>query len=108
MPLSTLDNPLLIALLLLIGVVIPVLGNLCPEKVSFLPSMRYYAGNWATSQWLFRKDTGAEAKLDTRRSRAGAGSWSSSWRKLYGRETAELLHGQGARLPLDALATAAR
>jgi hypothetical protein len=26
--------------------------------------MRYYAGNWATSQWLFRKDSGAERKLD--------------------------------------------
>jgi hypothetical protein len=26
--------------------------------------MRYYAGNWATSQWLFRKDSGAEEKLD--------------------------------------------
>jgi hypothetical protein len=26
--------------------------------------MRYYAGNWATSQWLFRREGGAEAKLD--------------------------------------------
>ncbi|MEA2494149.1 MAG: hypothetical protein QOJ29_2060 [Thermoleophilaceae bacterium] len=63
-PLSTLDNPLLIVLLALIGVVIPVLGNLFPEKISFLPSMRYYAGNWATTVWLFRKDTDAERKLD--------------------------------------------
>jgi Transmembrane protein of unknown function (DUF3556) len=46
-------------------VAIPVLGNLRPEKISFLPSMRYYAGNWATSKWLFRKDTAAERKLDT-------------------------------------------
>ena len=28
--------------------------------------MRYYAGNWATSQWLFRKESGAEEKLDRR------------------------------------------
>jgi hypothetical protein len=28
--------------------------------------MRYYAGNWATTQWLFRKGSGAEAKLDER------------------------------------------
>ena len=27
--------------------------------------MRYYAGNWATTQWLFRKDPAAEAKLDS-------------------------------------------
>src|SRR4051795_347488 len=63
-PLSTLDNPLLIVLLALIGVVIPVLGNLFPDKISFLPSMRYYAGNWATSVWLFRKEPSAEQKLD--------------------------------------------
>ena len=65
-PFSTLDNPLLIVLLALIGVVIPVIGNLFPEKVSFLPSMRYYAGNWATTVWMFRKDTEAEKKLDER------------------------------------------
>ncbi len=42
-----------------------MLGNLRPDKISFLPSMRYYAGNWATTQWLFRKGSGAEEKLDT-------------------------------------------
>ena len=65
-PLSNLDNPLLIVVLALIGIAIPVLGNLFPEKISFLPSMRYYAGNWATSIWLFRKDTDAEGKFDER------------------------------------------
>jgi len=63
-PFSTLDDPLLIALLLLIGVGMPVLGNFRPDLVSFLPSMRYYAGNWATSQWLFLKGSMAEEKLD--------------------------------------------
>ena len=63
-PFSTLDDPLLPAILALTCVGLPVLGNLRPDLVSFLPSMRYYAGNWATSQWLFRRDTGAEAKLD--------------------------------------------
>ena len=42
-----------LAIGLLVG---PVLGNLRPDKVSFLPGMRYYAGNWAASLWLFRKD----------------------------------------------------
>jgi hypothetical protein len=65
-PMSTLDSPLLIVVLALIGVVIPVIGNLFPEKISFLPSMRYYAGNWATTVWMFRKDTEAEKKLDER------------------------------------------
>lgn len=63
-PLDTLDSPLLIACLLTIGVALPVLGNFRPDLVSFLPGMRYYAGNWATSQWLFSKDSGAEEKLD--------------------------------------------
>jgi hypothetical protein len=65
-PLSTLDDPLLIVLLASIGVAIPVIGNLRPDLISFLPSMRYYAGNWATSLWLFRKDTKAEETLDER------------------------------------------
>ncbi len=63
-PLGNLDNPLLIVLLALFGVVMPVVGNLRPDKISFLPSMRYYAGNWATSMWLFRRDTDAEEKFD--------------------------------------------
>jgi hypothetical protein len=47
----------------------PVLGNIRPDKVSFLPAMRQYAGNWATATWAFAP--GAEAKLNrvTRSSR---------------------------------------
>jgi hypothetical protein len=63
-PWSTLDDPLLLVILGLVCVGLPLLGNFRPDLVSFLPSMRYYAGNWATSQWLFRRDTGAEDKLD--------------------------------------------
>ena len=63
-PFSTIDDPLLLVILALVCIGLPVLGNLRPDLVSFLPSMRYYAGNWATSQWLFRRDTGSEAKLD--------------------------------------------
>jgi hypothetical protein len=62
-PLSTLD-PLLLAVILVVGVLIPILGNLFPDKFSFLPAMRYYAGNWATSKWMFRKSTDAEGKFD--------------------------------------------
>jgi hypothetical protein len=63
-PFSSIDDPLLLAILAVTCVGLPVLGNLRPDLISFLPSMRYYAGNWATSQWLFRRDTEAEAKLD--------------------------------------------
>jgi Transmembrane protein of unknown function (DUF3556) len=64
LPFSSIDDPLLMVILALVCVGLPVLGNLRPDLVSFLPSMRYYAGNWATSQWLFRRDSGAEEKLD--------------------------------------------
>ena len=70
------------------GVVIPIVGNLWPEKVSFLPAMRYYAGNWATSLWLFRKDSGAEEKLDERVDKV-ARATVEQLAKLYGRDTAE-------------------
>jgi len=67
-PWSSVDDPLLLVVLALTCVGLPVLGNFRPDLVSFLPSMRYYAGNWATSQWLFRRGAGggegAEDKLD--------------------------------------------
>ena len=40
----------------------PVLGNLRPDLVSFLPAMRQYAGNWASAMWAFAP--GAEEKLN--------------------------------------------
>jgi hypothetical protein len=40
----------------------PVLGNLRPDLVSFLPAMRQYAGNWASALWAFAP--GAEEKLN--------------------------------------------
>ncbi|MUL45851.1 DUF3556 domain-containing protein [Mycobacterium sp. CBMA293] len=38
-----------------------VIGNLFPRKVSFLPGMRYYAGNWDTSLWCIKPS--ADAKI---------------------------------------------
>ena len=31
-----------------------IVGNLAPRKVSFLPAMRYYAGNWDTTLWCVK------------------------------------------------------
>ncbi|MFT4569411.1 MAG: hypothetical protein ACI8TX_000782 [Hyphomicrobiaceae bacterium] len=36
---------------------VPLFGNFVPSRVSFLMAMRYYAGNWAYSVWLFRGDS---------------------------------------------------
>ena len=46
---TDLSSPLLLAILIAALAVVPIVGNLFPEKISFLPAMRYYAGNWATS-----------------------------------------------------------
>jgi len=55
-------SPTLIAVLVVSLFIIPVVGNLFPKWVSFLMSMRYYAGNWAYSIWLFKG--GCEEKLN--------------------------------------------
>jgi hypothetical protein len=84
-PLSTLDEPLLIAMIAIVGVGLPLLGAFRPDKISFLPSMRYYAGNWATTQWLFRKGSGAEDKLDERIEKPAA---------LVGKQVAQIYDDQ--------------
>ncbi len=63
-PFSTFDDPLLIAVVLTSGLVIPTLGRLWPEKFSFLWAMLYYAGNWCTSWWLFRDEGDIERRVD--------------------------------------------
>jgi hypothetical protein len=88
-PLSDVD-PLMLVVIVLIGVLIPVLGNLMPERFSFLPSMRYYAGNWATSQWLFNIQRDAEGRLD-REIHKSAPITIEQLTRLYGRESAEHL-----------------
>jgi hypothetical protein len=40
-----------------------VIGNLFPRKVSFLPGMRYYAGNWDTGLWCMKPS--AAAKIES-------------------------------------------
>ncbi len=93
-PFSTIEDPLLLVILAVTCVAVPVLGNLRPDLISFLPSMRYYAGNWATSQWLFNKQSGAEAKLD-RDVVKSAPIVVEQLVKFYDRETAELLMYKG-------------
>jgi uncharacterized membrane protein YkgB len=56
------SSPWLTAVLLVALSFFPVLGNLRPDLVSFLPAMRQYAGNWASALWAFAP--GAECKLD--------------------------------------------
>jgi hypothetical protein len=50
-------DPAVALLLAVTCVAVPLAGNLVPSKVPFLLAMRYYAGNWAYSVWLFRGDS---------------------------------------------------
>ena len=96
----------LAAFVLFMAYALPLLGNFFPERVSFLLAMRYYAGNWAYSVWLFRGES--YRKLD-------ALSKSSAWvhdqlARFYDRATSvglvgkvmafRLMHLHGRALPL--------
>jgi hypothetical protein len=102
---TDLSNPLLIAFLL-IGLIGPVvLGNLRPDLVSFLPSMRYYAGNWACGMWCFRGN--ADEKLGQHIAKA-SGTMQEQLTTLFSAHFAEVttfrmrafrsLHAQGRAL----------
>ncbi len=65
-------------------VLVPLLGNFFPRFVSFLFSMRYYAGNWPYSVWLFRPE--AKRKLESSIPKASA--WvSDQLARFYDAET---------------------
>jgi hypothetical protein len=55
---AILGAPVPLAFLPVMLVAIPLYGNFIPAQLSFLMSMRYYAGNWAYSVRLFKKGTG--------------------------------------------------
>jgi hypothetical protein len=58
--LADMTTPLPVLLFLVVAGTV-VVGNLFPRKVSFLPGMRYYAGNWDTGLWCVKPS--AEAKI---------------------------------------------
>ncbi|GEP39315.1 hypothetical protein NPS01_29780 [Nocardioides psychrotolerans] len=86
-----LGNPLVLVVIAAAASVV-VLGNLFPHQFSFLPAMRYYAGNWATSLWCFTPS--AVAKLDASVVK-GARLPATQLEMLYGEETAALLVHKG-------------
>jgi hypothetical protein len=84
---TDLRSPLLLALVI-VAVAIVIAGNLFPEKISFLPAMRYYAGNWATSVWCFRP--GAEDRIEANIVKSSA-LVVNQLAKLYDADTAEIM-----------------
>jgi len=104
---SLADIPWPLALFLAVMLVaLPLAGNLWPSRVSFLMAMRYYAGNWAYSIWLFKR--GSHTKLDKL---VKSAPWvPDQLEKMYDRGTAagivskvmgfRLMHLHGRALPL--------
>jgi hypothetical protein len=104
--LTLIAPPAMVLFLAVMLVVVPLVGNLWPAHVSFLLAMRYYAGNWAWSVWLFKGE--AYRKLEKLKK-------TSPWvfdqlRRLYDEKTAQglmskvlslrLMHLHGRALPL--------
>ncbi len=88
-----LRSPLLLAILIVAVAVVPIAGNMFPEKFSFLPAMRYYAGNWASSVWCFRAD--AEDRIEANVVKSSA-LVVNQLAKLYDRATAEIMSDKTA------------
>ncbi len=82
------SSPLLLAALIIVLAAALIAGNMFPQQISFLPAMRYYAGNWATSIWCFRP--GAEEKIEANVVKSSA-LVAKQLAKLYGPETAEIM-----------------
>jgi hypothetical protein len=59
--LGDMTSPLPVLLFAVVAATV-VLGNLFPRKISFLPGMRYYAGNWDVSLWCVKPS--ASAKIE--------------------------------------------
>ncbi|MEZ0342313.1 DUF3556 domain-containing protein [Mycobacterium sp. pV006] len=90
--LSDLQSPWPIVLFVVVAGTV-VLGNLFPRKVSFLPGMRYYAGNWDTSLWCIKPS--ADAKIADGIV-AIASMPAAQMEKFYGsKETAEMYQYMG-------------
>jgi hypothetical protein len=83
-------GPAVAAVVAVMGLALPVLGNLVPGRVSFLLAMRYYAGNWPYSVWLLR----GESHVKLERLRKSSGWVHEQLGLLYDRATCVALIGK--------------
>jgi Transmembrane protein of unknown function (DUF3556) len=87
----SIHSPLLGIALIIALIGLPVVGNLRPDKISFLPAMRYYAGNWGASLWLWRP--GSFEELDGKIAKTAAAP-RKQLEKLYGKPAYEIILGR--------------
>jgi hypothetical protein len=62
--LADLNNPVPTTILFVVVAGTVVIGNLFPRRVSFLPGMRYYAGNWDTTLWCVTESAQEKVSKD--------------------------------------------
>ena len=82
------SEPLLLIPIAALVLVFPIWGNLRPDQISFLPSMRQYAGNWASATFSFR-DKSMEDRINERIVKA-ADNQIDQLDPLFGKEISEI------------------
>ncbi|ORV06433.1 DUF3556 domain-containing protein [Mycobacterium celatum] len=90
--LRDLKHPVLVAILFVVIAGVVALGNLFPRKISFLPGMRYYAGNWDTTLWCVKPS--ADEKI-ARGLVAIASMPKAQMERFYGQDRAPILMYMG-------------
>jgi hypothetical protein len=85
--LSDVKNPVPVAILIGLIAGIVIAGNMFPRKISFLPGMRYYAGNWDTTLWCIKPS--ASEKI-SRGIVAIASMPQAQLERFYGKDRAEI------------------
>jgi Transmembrane protein of unknown function (DUF3556) len=84
---TDLKHPVPVAILIAVVLGTVILGNLFPRKISFLPGMRYYAGNWDTTLWCVTKSADEKIEKDVIKI---ASMPQAQLKKYYGAEQAEI------------------
>lgn len=85
--LADLKHPVPVAILFAVLAGIVIAGNLFPRKISFLPGMRYYAGNWDTTLWCVKPS--ADEKI-SRGLVAIASMPAAQLERFYGKDRAQI------------------
>jgi hypothetical protein len=85
--LADVKHPVPVGILFALIVGIVLAGNMFPRKISFLPGMRYYAGNWDTTLWCIKAS--ASEKID-RGIVAIASMPQAQLERYYGKDRAQI------------------
>ena len=84
--LGSLHSPAPVLLFLVIAGIV-IAGNLFPHRISFLPGMRYYAGNWDTTMWCVKPSA---AEKINRGIVAIASMPQAQLERVYGKDRAQI------------------